>query len=279
MWGMGNYQYLFADKKEYDYVRTLPKAEVSLVSAPAVLVANSPSALTVSLKEQDGRPATLFVDMERYVHLVVVSRDQSIFAHIHAKQTPEEIRTSTFSFDYIFPKAGEYLVSVDYAHGLTLESKQFTVKVGGAPAQRTQVAEYASEGIFGGYTVALKYALPVAGKVETLRYTVTKDGKDVTELEQYLSAAMHISVVKNDLSAFLHLHGEVHPPGAPLPPVTVKNGQVVHSMAQMMSLPARFGPNVDAHLIFPSSGLYTVWGEFKAGGRVIPTAFTVRVEE
>lgn len=279
MWGMGDYMYMFADQREYDYNRALPKAEVSLASAPTHLIAGVPATLTVSLSEPSGEPASLFVDMEKYLHMVIVSRDQSAFAHIHAKQTSQEIKNSSYSFSYTFPKAGEYLVSVDYAHGLTLESKQFTVSVAGAPLQRSAPVEYPAEGDFGGYHVALKYALPVAGKVETMQYTITKNGAPVTNLEQYLSAAMHVSVVKNDFSAFIHLHGEIHPPGTPLPPIIVKNGQVLHTMANMMSVPERFGPTVETHLIFPTPGLYTVWGEFKAEGVVIPTVFSVRVEE
>jgi hypothetical protein len=111
-----------------------------------------------------------------------------------------------------------------------------------------------------------------------MQYSITKGGQPAVDLVPYLSAAMHISVVKDDFGAFLHVHGEVHPPGTPLPPVLIKNGQVVHSMANMI-IPAHFGPTVDAHFVFPKAGLYTVWGEFKVGEKVIPTAFTVRVEE
>ncbi len=283
MWGMGNYMYMFPDSQEYDYNRTMDKADVTLATAPARLVAGVPTTLTATLKNTDGTPATLFVDMDKLLHMVIISKDENNFAHIHADDlrplTDAEIKNSTFNFSYTFPKAGEYLVSLDYSHGITLESKQFTVQVAGGPAQNAKVAEYPTEGDFGGYHVVLKYPLPIAGQVETMQYTITKDGKPVTDLEQYLSAAMHISVVKNDFSTFMHIHGEIHPSGTPLPPILVKNGQVVHSMAMMMNLPANFGPTVEAHLIFPTTGLYTVWGEFKAEGKVIPTAFTVRVEE
>lgn len=279
MWGMGNYIYMFGDKREYEHVRALPEAETSLTFASHTLVAGVPEQITLSLKEVGGEPATLFVDMEKYVHLVIISKDQSTFAHIHAKETPEEIQHSTFSFDYTFPKAGEYMVSVDYAHGVTLASKQFIVQVEGVATQNVQVIEYPSKGVFDGYEVSLAHALPVVGEVETLRYVVTKDGKEVTNLEQYLSAAMHISVVKNDFSAFMHLHGEIHASGTPSVPSTVRNGKIVHSMAAMMNVPLQFGPNIEAHTIFPSPGVYTVWGEFKVGGKVIPTAFTLRVEE
>jgi hypothetical protein len=88
---------------------------------------------------------------------------------------------------------------------------------------------------------------------------------------------MHIAIVKNDFSQFVHTHGEVHPPSTPIPPVIVRNGKIVHSMAAMATPPV-FALPVDAHTIFPEPGLYTMWGQFKVGETVVPTAFTVRVE-
>jgi hypothetical protein len=46
-----------------------------------------------------------------------------------------------------------------------------------------------------------------------------------------------------------------------------------------MILPPEFGPNIEAHLIFPTAGLYTVWAQFNVDGKVIPTSFTVKVED
>lgn len=282
MWGMGKYTYQFADMREYEFNKTRGPAEVTLATVPGKLVAGVPTTLTVSLKDSEGLPATLFVDMEKLVHLVIVSKDQTVFAHIHADDsrplTQEEINTSTFTINYTFPKAGEYLLSVDYAHGISLESKQFTVMVGGGPAQSKRTQEYPSTGAFGGYAVELNYVLPLAGEVTTLKYTMKKDGQPVQNLVPYLSAAMHIAAVKNDFSSFLHTHGEIHPSGTPYPPVIIKNGKVVHSMASMVTPPV-FSGFVEAHVIFPSAGLYTVWGQFKVGDKVIPTAFTVRVDD
>jgi len=279
MWGMGNYMYMLPDKREYDYYSSQPHAVVTLDHAP--FVAGVPASFNVSLKETDGDPATLFVDMDKLIHVVIVSKDETVFAHIHPDDahplSQQEIDTSTFTLNYTFPKSGEYLIAVDYAHGLTLESKQFTVEVGGNIPQAPQQQTYASPGVFDGYTVSLDYFQPVAGQITTLKYTFTKDGKPVTNILPYLEAAMHISVVKNDFSSFLHVHGEVHPPGVPYPPIIIKNGQVIHSMA-MMVLPPTLGPLIEAHLIFPTPGLYTVWGQFRVGDTVIPTSFTVRVE-
>jgi copper transport protein len=282
MWGMGNYMYMFPDQREYDYYKNLGAATVTLDTAPQGLIAGVPTTLTVSLKNPDGSPATLFVDMDKLIHVIIISKDESVFAHIHPDDTrpltQQEINSSTFTVNYTFPKAGDYLVAFDYAHGVVLESKQFQVHVAGSPQQSDTVKEYPTEGMFDGYNVSLKYSLPIAGQVETIFYTVTKNGQPV-EFVPYLDAAMHVAVVKNDFSWYLHVHGEVHPPGVPLPPIIIKNGQVVHSMA-MMTVPDHFTLPIEAHLIFPTPGLYTVWGQFKTtSGDLVASAFTIRVEQ
>ncbi|MBX9697850.1 MAG: hypothetical protein K2X74_00380, partial [Acetobacteraceae bacterium] len=111
----------------------------------------------------------------------------------------------------------------------------------------------------------------------TLSYEISKQGLPVKDLVPYLGAPMHVSVVKSDLSAFVHTHGEVHKPGDPIPPIVVKDVKIVHSMASMY-MPAQFGPMVETHVLFPSPGDYTVFGQFKEGERVVVTKFTVRVD-
>ncbi len=282
MWGMGAYPYFFASKAEYDFNRSPSKAIVQFSSLPKKIHAGVPVNLVASIKNADDTPARLFMDMDKLLHVVIISRDETVFAHIHpddlAPLSQNAIDSSTFTTRYAFPKAGTYLLSFDYAHGMQLESKQLIVDVAGSLQQSQKIASYASPGDFDGYTASLKYSLPLAGQVSTLYYTIEKNGKPVTDIVPYLSAVAHISVVKNDLSAFIHTHGEVHPPGVAIPPMIVKNGQVIHSMAMMMT-PSRFGPDIEAHLIFPSAGEYTVWAEFKVGNKVIPTAFTIKVEQ
>lgn len=281
MWGMGQYEYMFVDPREYDYLSSLGEAAVSMQSIPAKIHENVPASLTFALKNADGSPATLLVDMEKYLHVVIVSEDQTAFAHIHpddmAPLSQAAIDTSTFTVQYTFPKAGTYLVSADYAHGTTLESKQFVVIVEGSTLQSGSPKMYPSSGTFEGYEVMMDYSGARAGAVTTLQFTVSKNGVPVTDMQPYLSAVSHISVVKNDLSAFIHTHGEVHTQGVVVPPVAVRNGKIMHSMSSM-NAPAQFGPKFDAHVLFPRAGIYTVWAQINVGGAVIPARFTVDVE-
>lgn len=281
MWGMGSFTYFFADEREYEYLSTLGDAQVSMISAPEKLVSGTATDLTFTLKNADGSPATLLVDMERYLHVVIVSEDQREFAHIHPDDfellTQDAIDTSTFTVRHTFPKAGTYLVVADYAHGTQLASQWFKVEVGGSDPQSATIRTYPSPGVFSGYSVTMDHSGAYAGEVTTLKFNVTKGGKPVTDMKPYLSAVSHVSVVKNDLSAFVHTHGEVHLPGAPYPPVVVRNGKIIHSMSAMTP-PASFGPSFEAHVLFPSEGRYTVWAQIYVGGSVIPTSFTVDVE-
>lgn len=271
MLSSGTYQ--IADKREYDYLRALGPADVSLETHPESLRAGVPTTLAIKLAEKDGSPAKLGIEHEKILHVIIIGADMQSFAHVHADDgralSPQEINSSSFEIKHTFPKAGEYVVAVDYLHGLVHESRQFRVNVGADTVPR--VGTYTSPARFGGYDVEFGYSAPLVGDVATLRYTIRKNGSPVTDLVPYLGAAMHVAIIKNDLSEFVHTHGEVHPPGY-VPPTTLKNHQ--HSPP-----PARFGPTVEAHAVFPNPGLYTVFGEFKdSSGAIVNTKFTVRVE-
>ncbi|MEN9561137.1 MAG: hypothetical protein RIQ56_410, partial [Candidatus Parcubacteria bacterium] len=115
------------------------------------------------------------------------------------------------------------------------------------------------------------------GEIATLSYEIQKKGIPVKTLEPYLSAPLHASVVSDDLSTFLHVHGEVHEAGRPSPKLTIRNGTLIHSGAHAPT-PLQFGPGIEAHLVFPKAGFYTVWAQFKDGGEVWAVAHTVQVE-
>lgn len=262
--------YHIADGREYEYLRSLQPAESILAKSPERPIAGTPTEMTLSFKEKDGSPALLSVEHEKLVHMVIVSKDLTHFAHIHAEETQQERNSSVYKFSHVFPKAGDYLIAVDILHGLVHESKQFTFEVFGNPAQTSKQQTYPSPGVFQGYTVTMDYAPPLVGSLSTIRFTIRKDGEMITDLVPYLGAAMHVAILKNDMSAFIHSHGEVHPPGY-TPPTNA-----THAHAPP---PARFGPIVEAHVTFPSPGLYSIFAEFKHEGRVVPTMFSLRVEE
>jgi hypothetical protein len=91
-------------------------------------------------------------------------------------------------------------------------------------------------------------------------------------MDPYLAVPMHISIIRDDLMGFLHIHG--------LLPVSLVGkflGESVH--ASHLLLPNKFGPDIEAtNFAFPSAGIYHIFGEFSVAGKVVVSHFTVRVE-
>ena len=72
---------------------------------------------------------------------------------------------------------------------------------------------------------------------------------------------------------FLHIHG--------LLPVSLTGkllGESIH--ASHLFLPNKFGPDIEAtNFTFPSAGIYHIFGEFSAEGKIVVSQFTVRVDQ
>jgi len=254
-----------------------PEVVVDLETRPAELKAGIPASILFFIKDTEGNPIQdLTITHERLVHVMVLSADFSVFAHIHPDDfgaiTPEMIRKAEFIVRYSFPKGGTYLIALDSAVKDVPFSEHFTVEVGGLPAMGPLKKDFSQEKRFGEYQVSLISAPAriTAGKETVLRYTIKKGGRAVADLEPYLSAPMHVAVVKDDLSTFIHEHGVL--PG-------MDGG--MHAMEghmHMMHVPDKFGPEIDVHIAFPAKGIYQIFSEVKHQGRVIPLSFMAEVE-
>ena len=278
--GIGLGQYHFVDAREFAYFIRPARARAQLATSPAVLTPNIPVTLTFTLRDLQGNPVQdLVLDHNRILHVVIASKDFSVFAHIHVEDsapvTSEMLQAASFPVHYTFPKAGQYLVSVDYAERGYIFSDQFYLNVGdpgamGGPAPAT----FSQREKVDGYDVTLKTspATLKAGAPATLDYHIEKDGSPVTDLQPYLAVPMHISIIRDDLMGFLHTHG--------LLPVSLTGkllGESIH--ASHLLLPSHFGPDIEAtSFAFPSPGIYHIFGEFNSSGKVVVTQFTVRVE-
>lgn len=264
-----------ADAREYHFLKSPAVSHVEFSTDLSVLRAGEPIELAFAMRNEDGSIPHLSVQHERLVHIVVVSKDATQFFHVHPDDsvplTTEEVANASFTIPFTFPKAGEYVIGIDYASGLSLRSEQFRMSVAGAPMQEERET-FPLRAMHEGYAVSLQPGFPIVGQPATLVWRVQKDGEDVLDLEPYLGAATHVAIVKEDLSEFIHAHGEVHMPNAPVPKVSATG---VHNHVPP---PPRFGPLVEAHPVFPSAGIYTVFAQFMHEGKVISAPFTLRVE-
>ena len=249
-----------------------PGPVVSLDIKPDKVTAGSPADITVRIKDQNGGPVKgLEVSHERILHAVIISRDLNIFAHIHAEDlgpvTPEMIKNAALPLRFTFPRAGEYLIGIDFAAAGSLYSKAFPVKVGGSPHMGKAKTDFSTRKKFGAYTVTLTISPKeiVAGKEATLKYIIEKDGKAVSDLEPYLGASMHVATVPINLKLFIHAHGMT--PEEPHSPLG-------HMHA---TPPLQFGPEIDVDIVFPVQGIYKVYSQVKHKGKVLLFDFMVDV--
>jgi hypothetical protein len=278
--GLGLGQFHFVDSREFDYFVRPARARAQLSTSPAPLARNAATTLTFTLRDYQGKPLEdLVYDHNRILHVVIASKDFSVFSHIHVEDfgpvTPEMLKTGKFPVSFAFPKPGQYLVSVDYTERAYIFSDQFYLNVEPSAAMGAIKSQNLSlQENIDGYEVTLKTspATLKAGAPATLDYHVEKDGKPLTEMNPYLAVPMHISIIRDDLMGFLHIHGLL-----PVSPIGKLLGESIH--ASHLFLPDKFGPDIEAaNFTFPSSGVYHIFGEFSVAGKIVVSQFTVRVE-
>ncbi|MEV6070219.1 hypothetical protein AB0L82_27050 [Nocardia sp. NPDC052001] len=217
----------------------------ALTDVTAPTAANQQGALRFRITGPQGAVTKYNSLHEKNLHLIVVRSDASQFRHVH----PELAADGTWSIDWKWAEPGTYRVFTDFSPAggpgeLTLSR---TVNVAGdavakplPPAAKTAQVD--------GYQVTLNGDLSTAGS--EVKFTVTRDGKPVTDLQPYLGAYAHLVALRASDLAYLHVHPE---------------GEVGKTAP---------GPEVAFHAQAPSDGTYRLYLDFQHGGTVHTAEFT-----
>ncbi|MFB8006462.1 hypothetical protein [Nocardia sp. NPDC056000] len=217
----------------------------ALTDVTAPTAANQQGALRFRITGPQGSVTKYNSLHEKNLHLIVVRSDASQFRHVH----PELAADGTWSIDWKWAEPGTYRVFTDFSPAggpgeLTLSR---TVNVAGdavakplPPASKTAQVD--------GYQVTLNGDLSTAGS--EVKFTVTRDGKAVTDLQPYLGAYAHLVALRASDLAYLHVHPE---------------GEVGKTAP---------GPEVAFHAQAPSDGTYRLYLDFQHGGTVHTAEFT-----
>ncbi len=240
-------------------LQTTEQYSVEVKPLGGTLEAGKPATLLFTLKDPRGAPVkNVEIVHEMPLHLLMVSKDLSWYAHEHPELQPD----GTFVFkDWTFPAGGEYILYHDFTpKDVGMQVVPVTLKVSGSPAAPVKLAVDADKPkVVDGYTVSLNTGGPVKTSGAThMSYTITKDGKPVTDLTPYLGAMGHLVIISEDRSEFVHSHP--HEEGAE------------HGAA------TKGGPNVDFEAHFKKPGLYKGWAQFQHMGKVITVPFTFQVQ-
>lgn len=207
---------------------------------------------------------------ERMMHLIIVRDDLSWFSHEH----PELGKDGRFRLRGKFPRAGRYWLYADFtpagAHNQVLRTE---INVGNVSPRAVRsdskpplVPDTALAKTVDGHTISLKVAPRLtAGKPSLLTYTITREGRPVTDMQPFLGAMGHLMAIHQQGRDIVHTH-------------TVGSGgggedglEVTPAMATAT------GPAFTYKLQLPSAGLYRIWAQFQHRGRVLTVPFTFKV--
>lgn len=224
--------------------------------APAhtTLTAGQPATFTFTIVGTDGKAVTSFApDQTKLMHLYLVSDDLSRFEHLHPQMAPD----GTWSVDLGSVQPGKYRA---YASFITKDGSGTPVPLVlsselTAPGASTTTPLPAPSGMatVDGYTLTLSGDPIVAGQEAMLSVTVTKDGKDVTDLQPYLETYAHLTAFHQGDLAFAHLH--------PHDSVGGDGG----------------GPTLSFMAALPKPGNWRMFVQFQTGGVLHTAALTVPV--
>jgi hypothetical protein len=196
-----------------------------------------------AITDSDGEAVTDYVrSHQKDLHLIVVRRDLAGYQHVH----PTRDADGTWSVPLDLSRAGTWRVFADFTpaglgRGLTLGTDiavpgRFTPQRLPAPATRTNVD---------GYDVTLT-GTATPGEESELTFTVSRNGREVTDVQPYLGALGHLVSLRAADLAYLHTHAEE-------------------------------GADVRFATEFPTAGTYRLFLDFKHDDQVHTAQFTVAV--
>jgi hypothetical protein len=178
-----------------------------LAVTDATFTAGKAETLRFRVIDSENRPVTDFEEEHgARLHLIVVRRDLSGYQHLHPRL---DSATGTWSTALKLTEPGSYRIYADFhAQGrdLTLgadlsASGNFVPKPLPSPSTTASTD---------GYDVSLSQDEP-----GTLHFKVTRNGREVTDLQPYLGARGHLVALREGDLAYLHVHPEEGPePGA-----------------------------------------------------------------
>lgn len=243
-----NLEHKDEDGHNHSHADNGKKYEMTFKSNPSTIEAGKPTKLSFRPEEagKTGSLVPLELVHEKKIHLLIMSKDLSYFAHEHPDYTSE----GSYVWEHKFPAGGEYLLFQDYTpEGAGHQLGRQEIKVSGKETSAKKLGEQNLVWEGEGYKATLASAKPFeVGTSIELKATIQKNGKPVTDLENYLGALAHMVIVSEDTKEYLHVH--------PMESTTK-------------------GPDIILHTNFPKKGKYKVFMQFSHEGKIHTSSFIV----
>ncbi len=221
-------------------------AGLTLRPATTTMVAGKDGTLAFKVVDAKGMAVTRFErDQTKLLHLIVVREDLTGYQHIH----PTLGSGGRFTVPLRLAAPGRYHAIADFTTGGKRYALSTVLRV---PGSMNAVALPApgTTAVTDGYTVSFKHGTLATGREAQLTFTVSEGGSPVTELRPYLGASGHLVALRRPTLAYSH----VHPAAA-----DVKRGSITFAAD------------------FAAPGTYRLFLQFRTGGKVHTTPFTLTV--
>ncbi|WP_394189418.1 hypothetical protein [Paenisporosarcina quisquiliarum] len=210
------------------------------------------SEITITIKDKHGIPATTFaVVHEKQMHLLAISKDLSVFLHLH----PEYTGDGEFKVTTQFPAEGTYKLYADFMpEGGSQQLATFEAQVGEEESEPEIKVDQKLKKTIKDLSFKLEFDVLKARQHINMGFTISDadTNEPINKLEPYLGSAGHVVIVSEDLKEFLHVH--------PTDEETT-------------------GPAVSYITTFPEPGIYKIWGQFKYNKELFTVPFVINVSD
>lgn len=268
-----------------------------LRTEPQVPTSGEATTLEITLRDGSGALVSeLQIHHARKLHVVIIGEDLQVLGHVHPQDFDAPVHGGRGRVRFAFPRPGRYLVAADVMTGTGPHAATFFVQVADSDPERAAALAPVEPGLrvvellpndryvepvlldaghrTNGYEVEMRIAERAdAGRPTSLVYHFSRDGAPIRDLRPYLDAPMHLAVVKEDFSRFLHRHGTLPGSQAEDPHA----GHRAHH-GQESGSSSRFGPDVNASVDFPEPGRYFLFGQAARGDELLVFRTSVVVE-
>lgn len=225
----------------------------------------------------------LEIEHEKLMHVIGIRSDMEEFFHIHPMADPSS--SGHLMVPHMFTAPGIYKLWTEVKQDGVIHSiGQPEFAVAGEGSQSAKSVSFARNVITGNYQVSLAVDEPVGKQREVdLTFDVhTLVGGEV-EVDDYLGAAMHLAVIKDDWTQFIHTHPEEA--GHPHASRQFISRASAHGETTEETAGAGDDHGITFHVTFPEAGLYKTFAQFRPHGtdlesdEALTAAFWIRVEE
>jgi hypothetical protein len=226
----------------------------TLMDVQAPRKARQPGTLSFRILGPKGQIQKEFeVEQTKRMHVYVVQHDLAGFDHVH----PEMAADGTWSAPLTLERPGIYRLVTEFS-AVGVESHVDHLVLGRSVSvpgdfKPEPLPSPGGEISADGYVLHL-LGVPAAGQRSPLEFHVTRDGKDVTDLQPYLDSYAHLTGFRVGNLAAVHLHPEQQAKGGALG-----------------------GPTLGFSAQFAEPGRYRLFLQFQTAGKIHTAAATIDV--